>query len=439
MLNQGFTKNIKINTNRVVLWVGLCLIFFIVAVRNILKIELPVILILMITVGIALFAGKSELIALFVSFIPLSGAFQYKYAILICLLIFLVKYKKDFKFSWFLVPLLLMIAWELLHSLGCEYSLVEFLREILLCTILIMSNIKDIDYKLVVRTLAICVLFVLGVMLIKLLMESNFDFMSIFNGTYRFGVSEKGAGGSYALNFNANQLGFICNLTIIGLLQLIHLKQNNKLDIVFIIALVAFGFMTMSRTFILCLSIIFVLFLFSGKETVLKKIKKAFGLILLIGALLILVYIIMPFVIDRLLERFQEDDVTGGRSKLFVLYLDLIFSDVKILTFGLGMQNLADKLTIIFGQPVDGAVLAVPHNGIEELIVVWGLPGLAIFSSFILALFVSAKKSNKITLLSCFPLILIFIATQAGQLLSSGTALLALVFSYISLVCVKKE
>ena len=97
-----------------------------------------------------------------------------------------------------------------------------------------------------------------------------------------------------------------------------------SLDIVFIIALVAFGFMTMSRTFILCLSIIFVLFLFSGKESVLKKIKKAFGLILLIGALLILVYIIMPFVIDRLLERFQEDDVTGGRSKLFVLYLDLI-------------------------------------------------------------------------------------------------------------------
>lgn len=437
MLNQGSTKKFNISTNRLVFCIGLGLIFLLILTRNLLKINLPVVSILLVVVLIFAFSSKTEIIALMICCIPLATAFQYKYAILVGLVIYLLKFGRETKITWAIIPLLLMMLWELLHAIGHPFSILEFLRgftEFILCTVLLLSNIRDVNYKFIVRALASCSIFVMAVMLFKLLTQSGFDFVAIFEGTYRFGVSDEDVS-NYALNFNSNQLGLICNLSIIGLLQLVLQKENNKLDYLWIGVLALFGVMTMSRTFVLSFLIIMILFLFSRKEPVTKKIKKLIIIVFSVLAMYLLAKWLMPMVVQRFYERFTVDDITNHRGELIGFYNNHIFSSAKYSLFGIGIQNMGDKLLSIYPNTFS----FVPHNGLQEVVVVWGMIGLILFVLFVLAIVFAAKKKNSLSLGALIPLIIILIVVQAGQLITNGTALLGFAFSFVSLVCVKKR
>ena len=55
-----------------------------------------------------------------------TAAFQYKYLLIACIVIYVLKFGKDVKFTWALFPLALMMIWELLHGLGYSFSVYEY-------------------------------------------------------------------------------------------------------------------------------------------------------------------------------------------------------------------------------------------------------------------------------------------------------------------------
>jgi hypothetical protein len=87
----------------------------------------------------------------------------------------------------------------------------------------------------------------------------------------------------------------------------------------------------------------------------------------------------MPTVVERFYERFLVDDITNHRGDLLVFYNKHIFSSAKYSLFGIGMQNMGDKLLSIYPNTFS----FVPHNGIQQTIVAWGIPGLILFTVFI--------------------------------------------------------
>jgi len=424
--------------NKIIFCLGLAFILFLVALRNLFGFtSFPVILVLLVVTVLAAFCDKSELIALTITFIPLASAFQYKYAILICMVVYLLKFGKEFRINWTIIPLLLMFVWELFHAIGQQFSLLESLRgftELIFITFLLLCNFKDLDFKIIVRALAITSIVVMTIKILSLLIESGFDFVAIFEGTYRFGKSDADVK-EYSLSYNSNQLGLICNLSIIGLLQLVLQKKNNKLDYLWIVVLALFGVMTMSRTFILCFLIIMVLFLFSRKEPITKKIKKFLIIACSIFVIFLLANWLMPTVVERFYERFLVDDITNHRGDLLVFYNKHIFSSAKYSLFGIGIQNMGDKLISIYPS----TFTFVPHNGIQEILVAWGMPGLLLFGWFVLSVVLIAKAENKLSLGGFIPLIIILISVQAGQFVTSGTSLLAIAFAYIGLICVRRS
>ena len=210
-------------------------------------------------------------------------------------------------------------------------------------------------------------------------------------------------------------------------------KRQKKLDYVLLALLTVFGVMTMSRTFLLCFAVILMTFVFSSNGSLRVKIRRATIVVLFIIVLLLVVYWFMPFILESFLARFQEDDISNGRIGLFQFYAEHILSSPKHLLFGVGMQEILPKLEAIYGT-----VANVPHNGIQEILVCWGLPGLLLFGTNVLTMVVETKKKCKHKWINFLPLILIFVDIQFGQLIRSGVMLLALSFATVSL-CWRSE
>ena len=133
---------------------------------------------------------------------------------------------------------------------------------------------------------------------------------------------------------------------------------------------------------------------------------------------------------ENLIDRFSESDITNGRSELFTFYNEHIFSSIHNAIFGIGLQNIADKLEAMYIVPP----LDVPHNSIQELVVVWGFPGIVFFGLLILFLVKeSFSKSKKRSLANWISFIVWFVMGMSGQWITSGKDMLFLVFIYFSL------
>ena len=83
-------------------------------IRNVIAIEYPIVILLVYACGMAVFCDHDEIIALAVSFVPLFAAFQYRYALLVLLVIYALKYFDNLKKINLnvYIPLLLMMCWE---------------------------------------------------------------------------------------------------------------------------------------------------------------------------------------------------------------------------------------------------------------------------------------------------------------------------------------
>lgn len=402
--------------------------------RYLLGINVPSVVLLLIAAIPAVFGSTSELLASTVSFIPLSAAFQYKYALLISAVMLLIKNRWRLKSSYALFLVFIMMAWELLHF-GCGYfSIVEYVRsfaELLFMGVLIMVNIRDQDYKMIIRSLALSVVGVCTIMLIMQLQQYNFNILKVFSRSavnWRFGQSNMDEG-SFALNFDANVLGFMCNLSACGLLLLRKRKEHIKMDIVMTLAAFFFALITLSRAAILCMLMIIALYAFGGESKGIKRVIGQLSLIAVIAIAGITVYTYIPSIIENLFERFQRKDVWNGRGTLFTKYLEFSFSSPTYLLFGVGLQEIVEKVSPIVW------VNQVPHNGLQEALVAWGIPGVIALLMWLgmIIRFSMVYSDQKRDFYQFVPLLLTLVFAMSVQLLTESRNIIALSFSYICL------
>ena len=92
------------------------------------------------------------------------------------------------------------------------------------------------------------------------------------------------------------------------------------------------------------------------------------------------------------------------------------------------MQDLRTKLTDIWGY-----IYEVPHNGFQEIVVVWGIVGLILFFVMLIAITKNWLNKSCRNNLTIIPMVAILLFSMAGQLITSYSALLALSFSYMCL------
>ena len=140
--------------------VYLVAMFVLMVARYLLKIDVPAIAFLALTLLPSWFGTKSEQLAMVASCIPLSVAFQYKYALLILSAAILIRNRWKLNRSGAFMIILAMAIWEWWHAFYGRFSYVEYLRdfaELIVLGLVISIDLDQVNYKLIIRSLAISV------------------------------------------------------------------------------------------------------------------------------------------------------------------------------------------------------------------------------------------------------------------------------------------
>lgn len=423
-------KKITINVAdicKIFLW----LIFFsFIYLKYVLAIDIPRSILLLLFSIMVVHGNQQEIVVMSLWCIPLYTSFHYIYALLICIVVYALKYGKKIKFDFGILPVAFLLIWELLHCFSDGASLkdsITFIFPYIICLFLMYSSINNIDYSYVVRSLAICTIFMCLVVLSKLLIDSGFQVGHAFANMQRLGSFSDEETGAY---FNPNTLGYFCILSSIGLLQLQATNRRKILDIIMTMFLLVCGILTMSKTYIVCLLIMVMLFIFAQQGKTIEKVKFIISILLIGLGIFICVLVFFPTVVDSILIRFSVEDISSGRMELFSLYNEYIFSSVKNLFFGCGLSSMNMSLNKYFR--VTNA--QVSHNGFQEILIVWGIPGMILFLTFLCILIKQSRKTlQNQKLINYIPLILLLIKVQAGQMITSFYTMLMFSLAYLSL------
>lgn len=414
--------------------------FVLMVARYLLEIDVPAIAFLAVTLLPAWFGTKSEQLAMVASCIPLSVAFQYKYALLILSAAILIRNHWKLNRSGAIMVVMAMAIWELWHAFYGHFEYVEYLRdfaELILLGVVLSIDLYELDYKLIIRSLSISVVGVCMIMLMMQLRQFNYNIIAVFARSahsFRFGQSNMESG-VYALNFNANNLGFICNLATSGSLLLAARKEHSRWDILWAACSAVFSLMTLSRAAILCLVMIFLSYLFlSEGKPVQKVISGTIGVIVAVIAMMLL-WIFVPGVFENIMERFQRSDISNGRTSLLLYYGQFLLSSPAYFLGGIGMQHIFEKVSPYY--PVHD----VPHMGIQEVWVAWGLVGVVMIMILIFKIVTASRQfsQGKRRAYQFLPLGLTLVFTMSGQLLTSSRTLMALLFAYVCLCIVNHD
>lgn len=409
----------------------MALLLSMVFVRYVFSVDFPAAVLLAIAVAMVCVGDRDGILAVCLMCMPLTGAFQYTYALLAAAVALAVKYPKDTRIGLSLVPLVLLVVWELLHGLGGEFSpkrlVVMFIPDLLVC-LLMWQRGKDADYGYIVRCLAVCTCAVCLTLIGSVLARSGYRLSAAVENMQRLGFTGEEAG-SEELVMNPNSVGILCVLAVSGLLQLITTGRAKAWDLPMVVLMLVCGALTMSRTYLALVLIMTVLFWAAQEGSFLKKLR-FLGAVILVGAVAAgILFAVFPAVMERFIERFSGSDLTSGRSDLFRDYSEFFFESPEVILFGVGLTDFSTRIMSRYQVSFN-----VPHNGIQEALIAWGIPGFGVFLILVgMMLLLGREKTGKMRLVNHIPLLLLLAKVQVGQMLTSDYTMLALVFACLSL------
>ena len=416
-------------------WSLLAVLLALCFVRYALRINLPRTVLLVVAAVIMLAGDRDEVIAMCICCIPLHESIDLYYTLVIWVIIYAMRFSKSIRINLAIIPIFFMIVWELLHCVNASFSVMKFVANcapLLPLAILLCTDSDGLDYDFIIRAYCATMLATSATLLIKLVHAADFNFVVAFANLQRLGQYTEETAEELAVvggNINANSLGILCSLGATGLMQIWQAGRKKRWNPLLIILLLVFGALTSSRTYLVCLLLMAVLLIFSQKGGISRKLK-LFGIIVAVILIALgVLYLVFPALVEFYIGRFQAEDLTTGRLDAMVIYHDFIVSNPTVMLFGIGLQDYAEKVIEIW-RVMDN----IPHNGIQELIVAWGVPGLIMFLMLWLVMVLRSRQCcAKQGLINYIPLLVILLKAQAGQMLSSAYTMLAFSFAYLSM------
>lgn len=430
-MNQALKKE----KSRAVFYSLLSLILLLSFVRYSLQVNIPRGLLALLAVFIACVGDRDEILAVCICCMPLQECLDMYYTLGFCVILYVVKFSEDIRLDKTIVPILLIFLWELIHCLGEPFNPQSFFTifvPYILMIVVMCRGGENCDYGFVARALAFTTAIMCLSLLGQLLIINHFNIAATISGLQRLGMTSDEARKSLAIQggeMNPNTLGILCVLAMTGLFQLRLTGQGKKNDMILAALLLVFGTLTSSRTYLVCLALMVLFLLFGQKGSLSSKIKFFFAVIVVVAVAFLVLNLIFPELLAYYYSRFQVEDITTGRADLLPLYNRFLLSDYRHLLYGVGLQNFGNKMVNIYRVANN-----TPHNGIQEILLAWGIPGLILFVALLIVLIQrSGRSGRKVGLLNYIPLLIILAKIQVGQMIASGYTMIAFSYAYLSL------
>lgn len=241
-----------------------------------------------------------------------------------------------------ILPALFVAAYCVIFSSpDVAMNLGKFISPLLLSGLLFVcyyAERQDYKYILSYFMMGFMVSIVIGffknqIPLIRNIFEVN---NLVIDGTHSILDFERFSGLSYDPNFFA-----LIDCVLISAL-LFGEKKTNWLKAMALIALTVIGFFTFSKSFVILIAVIFVLYIFTRTKAPIKILLVA----LLVGGCLFCIEKFTSLKIISLISaRFAYsdtvNDLTTGRASLWIEYLNYIFNDVRCFLVGEGFNALS--------------------------------------------------------------------------------------------------
>ena len=420
---------IKVKKNKhLVFYALLTLLLLLLLVGYTFQLNIPQSVLTGIIIIIALLGSQNEILAISLCCIPLHSTVDFYLAIGVCAIIYVLKNSQKIKIGNAVILGLLMVSWETAHCFVFDFDLKTLFGSLIILiylTIILSSDIGNVDYVFIVKTIAIASLYICIMLMARCFVQAGFNFTVTMADLQRLGSLSENSTAS----INPNTLGIINVLSICGLLQLWFIENGSIKNIIMIFLLLILGFLTASRTFFVCLLIMIFMFIVGQPGKIMGKIRSVV-LMAVLGIVAVLFYkSLFPYNFEFFISRFQTDNIASGRDSLLLDYHEFITSNAWVSFFGVGVCDFATKVIDVYNVSN-----GVPHNIVQEIIVAWGVPGFIMFLLlFALMIMKSNEYNKKKIVINYIPLAIILSKSMVGQFLTSGYTMLALVLAYLSL------
>lgn len=374
---------------------------------------------------ISLFLPYNSLRSFFFFYITV-GISVYGLALFPIMLALILKNKKLNVFQ--IVFPIIILLFELFHFASYQFDvdtnrfIIYSFYIILFFYVLFDDNLDDVDVKNGMKY------YILGTAIASLIIFLhaiiNYGFQDILYETYRMGNnfddydSEK----EMVTAMNPNQLAFYTITAFSILLYIKGIFRNSLSKVVLMIVLVFAGIMSASRTWIIIMAIVLVMyFLFSG-------MKGKFSFVLVTAIVFILAMRFNTYteaIYSRFENRFEEASLStaGHRTEIIRDYNQWLANNPQRMVYGAGSLYYTEICKINYST----------HNSIQQIIVCYGILGLLIFTVCIFVYHKRYTRRNQARFWYCIPFIVCFIFSQTGQFLSPACMMLPFIAATLPL------
>ena len=275
---------------------------------------------------------------------------------------------------------------------------------------------RELDYLRCVRLYLFGVVLLCGVIITVGLQTAPKNWMDLFaKGWFRFGETQREETEGMSLILNANSMAYY---SITGIACGILCAEKSKgwrrfIYIIVVVFLLAAGFLTVSRSWLLiaagCLALYFLSKLRSWKQLV---------PVVLVGGALVVIGILWlndnPYLLQAFETRMEDDTVStgGSRTVIFEQYMEYWVSDLRVFWLGVGVS----QGNAVVNQSWD--VLGAMHNGLQQILVYCGLVGFVVYMAALGIPVFGALKGKKQKLINWLPLIGWVVFVQVIQFLN---------------------
>ena len=390
-----------------------------IAVRDLMGMQINKFVFVLLYILACCWLNQDGIIKLLGFSIPLLNGLPNTYIILIITLVIIYKFRMQFDFRLFAIPLMLA-AQELLHAL--LYSRVDVIQEAsFVATLFLFVLISTVGKEKAENLLFYFVIgtaFSQGIVILGAMHELGSDVL--FSGSVRLGFDAGGLAESalegIRLRFNPNEIGYYSVVALSGALLLYYRIRRGKAVLVFcmVICIVA-GVLSQSRTWLLLSVPVCVAQLILGFRTVVGARKSMVIIVVCLGVVGVFI-IHNPQVAQSIVARFQDSSLAtgGGRTGIFTDYTEYIFSDFARFVFGTGVVDY---------KGVTGISMSM-HNGLQQIVVCLGLVGAIAFIGLVAALVRRSISGRAVGLSELLPLAASIAFTQSIQLLNPWVLML---------------
>lgn len=404
----------------------MCIFNIALFIRDVNDIPIPRIFFILVT-ALIFCATDFKYIIAFVSFLFPSSAGLPFFEILALAMVFGVpKIRSSIRINtWLLVCALLILmretyaffslAFVSMPILALNYYLLFFFP-----CVFIPSCYKKIDYPLVLKA------YLLG----TFFMATNifFQYVSVYGladflelgvriGDTRTALGYGAAG--LRVSNNQNVLGVLCSTALYVFLILNYKKLLPAYYAFLIPFIIGFGLLTQSRAFMLALVVIFAYYIVAvileNKKNNIRSISSIAVPIATAVLCFVAFFHFLPQFADNLMGRLETDDITGGRGDIINYFNSFLLNNPRFLFFGAGgIQGYRQYAGTTFGA----------HNGLQQVLLTWGVAGLSVVGVIMYHLYKAAVAGSKLEFLGFLPIFMYFWNLMTFQWFSSATMLL---------------